>query len=247
METEEKVAKEMLSRDDLLNLVGIYLGDVLAHYGMWFTEAVHRLGIEKTLELEQRVLSRYFPSAVKRLARHLGIQLEETIPAFINSMSRQDLRGFMKNIAKTWVTGDGLWFQEVEKVEGIDVAKQINDACWAHFAAMEAHKIRNFLSLPREGGLNGLAEALKFRIYSSINSNDMRWSDDGSLVFAMNECRVQSARIRKNLPAYPCKSAGMVEYSEFAYGIDNRIKTQCIICPPDPLSENQFCAWRFSI
>ncbi|MFW5855438.1 MAG: DUF6125 family protein, partial [Thermodesulfobacteriota bacterium] len=46
---------------------------------------------------------------------------------------------------------------------------------------------------------------------------------------------------------YPCKSAGLVEYSYFAAGIDPRIRTECIGCPPDPHPEDWFCAWRFTM
>ena len=63
----------------------------------------------------------------------------------------------------------------------------------------------------------------------------------------MNDCRVQSARKRKGLDDYPCKSGGLIEYTTFAESIDPRIKTECIGCPPDPHPDEWFCAWRFSI
>jgi hypothetical protein len=66
-------------------------------------------------------------------------------------------------------------------------------------------------------------------------------------VFKMNECRVQSARKRKGLADYPCKSAGVVEYTYFARSIDDRIQTECIGCPPDPHPEEWYCAWRFTL
>jgi hypothetical protein len=58
---------------------------------------------------------------------------------------------------------------------------------------------------------------------------------------------VQRARIKKKLDDYPCKSAGLVEYTYFASTIDPRIKTQCIGCPPDDHPDDWFCAWRFSL
>ncbi|HMA84637.1 MAG TPA: DUF6125 family protein, partial [Desulfosalsimonadaceae bacterium] len=68
-----------------------------------------------------------------------------------------------------------------------------------------------------------------------------------SFVFQMNDCRVQAARKRKGLEDYPCKTAGLVEYTYFARSIDDRIKTECIGCPPDPHPEEWYCAWRFYI
>jgi hypothetical protein len=83
--------------------------------------------------------------------------------------------------------------------------------------------------------------------------NDSCWSHFSPFeawsifVFQMNDCRVQSARKRKGLSDYPCKSAGIIEYTTFAESIDSRIQTSCISCPPDPHPEEWYCAWRFSI
>ena len=48
-------------------------------------------------------------------------------------------------------------------------------------------------------------------------------------VFQMNECRVQRARMRKGLDDYPCKSGGLVEYTRFAEGVDDRIKNRMVL------------------
>jgi hypothetical protein len=63
----------------------------------------------------------------------------------------------------------------------------------------------------------------------------------------MNNCRVQYARNQRNLPDFPCKPVGIIEYGDFAKTIDPRIKTRCIACPPDPHPHEYYCAWEFSI
>jgi hypothetical protein len=70
---------------------------------------------------------------------------------------------------------------------------------------------------------------------------------DGVLRFTMNECRVQSARRRRGLPDFPCRSVGLVEFEGFAREIDARIATTCIACPPDEHPEDYYCAWEFRI
>jgi len=40
---------------------------------------------------------------------------------------------------------------------------------------------------------------------------------------------------------------GIVEYSTFAKEIDPRIKTRCIVCPPDKHPDDYYCAWEFVI
>jgi hypothetical protein len=88
---------------------------------------------------------------------------------------------------------------------------------------------------------------LNFRIYAQVNTQSTVAEGPGSLVFQMNECRVQSARKRKGLDDYPCKSAGLVEYTYFARSIDDRIETECIGCPPDAHPDEWYCAWRFTL
>jgi len=236
-----------MSKDQLIQLVGMFMGDVLVHYGMWFTEVVHRGGIATALELERQVLQQYLPLAASRLAPHFGLEMDGALPRVLANKSREELLLLIADIAKTWLTGDGLWFQAMEQSNGMTDAKQVNDTCWSHFAFMEAFKIRNYLGLGDRGGLEALEAALGLRIYSSINAHAASRETDGSLLFSMTECRVQTARRRKNLEDYPCKSAGMVEYAHFAQGIDPRIRADCVLCPPDRVPEDVFCTWRFSM
>ena len=99
--------------------------------------------------------------------------------------------------------------------------------------------------MPERPGLEGLKTALQLRMYSRVNVQSIEEEDDTTLIFRMNECRVQAARKRKGLPDYPCKTAGLVEYPYFATAIDDRIATECIGCPPDDHPEEWWCAWKF--
>ena len=92
-----------------------------------------------------------------------------------------------------------------------------------------------------------MKKALGMRMYAQINVQSIIDESSSSIVFQMNDCRVQTARKSKGMDDYPCKSVGLVEYTNFARGIDCRIKTECIGCPPDDHPEEWFCAWRFSI
>jgi len=50
-------------------------------------------------------------------------------------------------------------------------------------------------------------------MYAFINRQTIVDEGPKSFVFEMSECRVQQARQRKGLDDYPCKSAGLVEYT----------------------------------
>ena len=183
---------------------------------------------------------------MRRLAKEFDFQQEEGIPDFLREMPKEDQLSLLDSIAKNWLAQDGVWFQAVEFTRGMNDAKRCNDSTWARFSPFEAWSIKRMLGLGKHPGLDGLKKALNFRMYGRLNIQSCR-REGNALVFEMNNCRVQSARNRKGLDDYPCKSAGLVEYSTFATAIDDRIKTECLGCPPDSHPDNWFCAWRFVI
>ncbi|MBU8932811.1 MAG: hypothetical protein KOO62_02280 [candidate division Zixibacteria bacterium] len=157
-------------------------------------------------------------------------------------------RDMLVDFAKNWLAHDGLWFQAVEKQYGIEKAIELDTEAWAKFTVIEARRIMTRHSIPEHSGLDGLKKALGFRLYAFLNVQDIRNETDNSFEFVMIDCRVQSARKRKQMPLFPCKSVGLVEYAGFASTIDPRIKTECICCPPDAEAGDEFyCGWRFSI
>ena len=164
----------------------------------------------------------------------------------IENLPKEKLLILMKNFAKNWLAHDGLWFQAVEKAHDLDHAIDLDTQAWSRFSPIEAKRIKAFLNLPENGGLEALKEALEYRLYAVLNKQSSELKD-GKLRFYMNDCRVQSARKRKGLPDFPCKSVGIVEYNTFAAEIDPRIKTKCITCPPDDHPEEYYCGWEFWI
>jgi len=148
--------------------------------------------------------------------------------------------------AKNWLALDGLWFQSVERKLGMDEAMFHDEEAWRSFAAIEARRLKAFLNLPERAGLEGLARALELRFYSNLNAYEIVREAD-RLVFRNIECRVQSARARKNMPFHPCKSVGVIDYTEFSKAIDDRIRCRCISCYPDVTDESVSCSWEFSL
>jgi hypothetical protein len=162
----------------------------------------------------------------------------------ISQLPPDKLLELARNFAKNWLAHDGLWFQAVEKAHGLKEAIELDTQAWSRFSPIEAKRIKQFLNLPENGGLEALRTALDYRLYAILNKQSSELKD-GRLFFYMNDCRVQSARKRKGLPDFPCKSVGIVEYSTFAETIDPRIRTRCICCPPDDHPEDYYCSWEF--
>jgi len=165
----------------------------------------------------------------------------------LKNLTKEKLIDYIEDLSKNWLAHDGLWFQEVEKEFGIEKAIELDVNAWKTFSSIEAKRIMNRFNIPNNGGIPALVEALNYRLYSNINIQETIEITDNRCIFRMNDCRVQSARKRKNLPDFPCKTVGLVEYGIFAQTIDPRIKTRCISCPPDPHPDNYYCAWEFKI
>lgn len=166
----------------------------------------------------------------------------------LRSLSKDDLIRLVVDDARNWLAHDGLWFQAVERAHGIDAAIEADRAAWASFTVIEARRIMERLGLQPGGGIPALVECLGHRLYARLNTQEATEVTERRAVFTMRDCRVQSARRRKGLPDFPCKPVGLVEYAEFARTVDPRIRTRCIICPPDPPPpDGAACAWEFTL
>lgn len=167
--------------------------------------------------------------------------------AVLQNMSKDELIACIVDDAKNWLAHDGLWFQAVEKRYDMDTAIAADTDAWEKFTIIEARRIMARLGLEPGGGIAALVECLKHRLYARLNVQRCLEQTENRVVFQMNDCRVQSARKRKGLPDFPCKSVGLVEYSGFSSTIDPRIVTRCIACPPDAHPDDYYCAWEFTL
>ena len=236
-----------LSREDTARLIIDFLHRITIHHAMWLAEVQRQIGWEKAQDILKAAYERSYGIQMKRLSKTLGFEMQDDIHKPLLDLSEEGLTTLKESVAINWLANDGVWFQEVEFSRGMFDAKRCNDSCWAYFSPFEAWSIKRFLNLPERAGLKGLKKALQFRLYATINTQSITEETPTSFVFQMNECRVQTARKRKGLNDYPCKSGGMVEYPTFAESIDPRIKTECVGCPPDEHPEEWYCAWRFTL
>ncbi|THB76049.1 MAG: cytosolic protein [Desulfobacteraceae bacterium] len=246
MESCCSTPKEM-KREDKARFIIDMFNRIVVHYSFWLTEIRHQMGLEKSLEILENATGKSLGIQLKRLSDLFGFEIQDGMPKALLDLDDSMMNKVMDTVAKNWLANDGVWFQSIEFDQGMNDAKRCNDSCWAQFSPYEARAIKKFLGLKDTPGLDGLKQALGFRMYSLINTQSIVDEGKNSFVFQMNECRVQVARQRKNLDDYPCKSAGLVEYEYFARAVDPRINTECIGCPPDDHPEEWFCAWRFSV
>jgi len=171
---------------------------------------------------------------------------EERYPQ-LAGLDREQVEELLADAARNWLAHDGLWFQAVEAEHGMDAAIRADTEAWRRFTVVEAKRIMKRHGIEPGGGIPALVRALGLRLYSYINVQDVVEQDEKRVVFRMRDCRVQSARNRKGLPDFPCKSVGQVEYAWFAHTVDPRIRTRCLHCPPDKHPAESYCAWEFTL
>ena len=164
----------------------------------------------------------------------------------LDKLSREQLIEHLLIDSKNLVAMDGVWFQSVEREQGMDCAMHHDEEIWKRYTRSEAKRIKKFLGLGEHPGLEGLARALSYRMVDRANPSEVGYRD-GRLIYKILVCRVQEARTRKNMPLHPCKSAAVYEYGGFAEEIDDRIKCRCVSCYTDVTDASCSCAWEFWI
>jgi hypothetical protein len=244
---KKEAALDSLGNEDLAKLAMDMFHRIIVHHTLWFMEVEHQMGMQEALEVMDTAYRKSCNTQMQRLSKLFGFEMENGVPKPLLSLPREKLLELITATSINWLANDGIWFQAVEFKHGMFDAKRCNDSCWTKFSPFEAWSVKRYLGLQEKPGLAGLKQALQFRMYARINEQSIIEESPNSLVFQMNNCRVQSARKRQGLEDYPCKSAGLVEYPQFAKAIDSRIKTECIGCPPDAHPEGWFCAWRFTL
>ncbi len=239
---------EDLKREELVEFFLEMLHRWWMHYGLWFQAAQAQMEHDRFPRAERRVFAKTLANVMGRLGKIMGFAVDERgVPQRVKDMERGELAAAVRALAVNWYVGDGIWFQELEALYDMDLAKRANDSVWARYAPYEAEDIRLFLGLPPACGLQGLRAALPLRSAALINTYAYEWDTAGALLLRVQECRIQTARRRRGLPDYPCKSAGLVEHVFFARALDPRIEIQCLGCPPEEHAGDWCCAWRFSL
>ena len=164
----------------------------------------------------------------------------------IEPLSKEQLFELIEIYSKNWLALDGVWFQSIESKYGMDEAIFHDEEAWRRFSIIEATRLKQFLGLPEQAGLSGLAKALRLRFYAHINKDELV-QEGNTLCYRVLTCRVQSARARHGMEFHPCKSVGLIEYTGFASAIDSRIHCQCLSCYPDQTVPGCCCVWLFTL
>ena len=109
---------------------------IIIHYGAWFAETAHQVGLEKAMAVEDGIWDASLKNQMTRLGKTLGFPVEDGIPQALGALPREVLIDLIQNTAVNWLANDGIWFQAVENAFGMDDAKRSNDTCWTRVFAL---------------------------------------------------------------------------------------------------------------
>lgn len=165
----------------------------------------------------------------------------------LDLLSKDELKELVRIYARNIYALDGVWFQSVEGKNGMDEAMLHDENAWRKFTRTEARRIKKFLELPEQAGLEGLEKALAIRFSALSNPSVSLFREGDSLIYRINECRVQTARKNKGMPFHSCASPGFIEHDGFARVIDERIVTEMISCYPNVTDPECACCWKFTL
>ena len=109
----------------------------------------------------------------------------------LEKLGKEDLLRLIDIYSKNWLAMDGVWFQSIENQFGMEEAIEHDENAWRHFTVIEAKRIKEFLNLPEQAGLDGLRRALTLRMYSNLNEDEITILDN-VLTYRTLDCRVQN-------------------------------------------------------
>ncbi len=210
---------EDLSQEELSRLVLDMFHRIVVHYGLWFTEVRHQMGLDAALKALGAASERSVEIQLKRLSRQLGFRMQNGVPEPLLKMSKDSLLALLDSVSVNWLANDGVWFQAVEFDHGMNDAKRCNDSCWAHFSPFEAWSIKRLLDLPSQPGLGGLKKALQYRLYARINTQS--FIEEGS-----GQSRISDERLPRAVGTQAQGARGLSLQNRRSGGV-------CLLCPND--------------
>jgi hypothetical protein len=109
---------EQVDNDMLVQMVMDGFRRIIVHYGAWFAEVAHQVGLEKAMEVENNVWQASIGNQVDRLGKTLGFPTDNGLPSALLGLPRETLVDLIEKLSINWLANDGIWFQAVEKQFG---------------------------------------------------------------------------------------------------------------------------------
>ena len=165
----------------------------------------------------------------------------------LEELPKKTLVELARMYAQNWQTLDGLWFRNVEAQYGLEAAVKLDLKNWERQSVIKAERIKKILKL-NEGGLSSCLLVLSFMSWQLV-SPIFEYEEESpqKIVFYYPRCSVQEGREKQGKSEFPCKAMKLTLLSNIARVVEPRAAVRCLMCPPDPHSDNFWCKWELTI
>ena len=168
--------------------------------------------------------------------------MAETQRELLSKLPKEKLLDYVEMLHKNFWTLQNTWMLHVNKKYGQEAAEEFDSLVMGHTCEVEIYRAKKFLDLGND--FTALKTAYD---YSNLGMDmDYEWEiGDDKAVMRVTRCGMQLGRRKSDLPELPCKEIGFKVWPPITGVIDPKIKTSCVICPPDPHPEDLWCEWEF--
>ncbi|MCS7124896.1 MAG: DUF6125 family protein [Candidatus Bathyarchaeota archaeon] len=153
---------------------------------------------------------------------------------------------FFLQIRNLWRV-DGLYFLEIEKLFGTENATQIDASVWEAMAVLEAKSLQKTFNIVENPDTPTIMKLLRLTSWALDHPFKTVELFPNKAVLSVNRCRTQEARLKKGLGEFPCKHVRYSYLKAFVGALNQEVKVNCVVCPPDPRPNDLWCKWEFEM
>ncbi|MEM3626509.1 MAG: DUF6125 family protein [Candidatus Bathyarchaeia archaeon] len=142
---------------------------------------------------------------------------------------------------------DGLYFLNIEKRFGTEVASEIDAEVWESMAVIEAKSLQKIFKVNENPDVPVIMRLLQMSSWALDQPFKTIEIADRRSALSVNRCRTQEARLNKGLCEFPCKKVRFGYLKKFAQTFNPKVEVNCLVCPPDEHPRNLWCKWEFKL
>lgn len=160
-------------------------------------------------------------------------------------LPKEQLVDYIEMIHKNFWTLQGYYVLELEKRYGQNVAMEFDDIAFGRAAEVQVYRLKKFFNLGDD--MTALMKIFDFSEFCSNIKYEFREVTEKRLVWRVTKCPMQQARLKDGLPEIACKLSAIPINEKIAKAINPRMKSICVICPPNSHPEDRWCEFEFKI
>lgn len=160
-------------------------------------------------------------------------------------LSKKELIEYAEMMASNWWNLQNNWMLNITQRYGSETAAEFDALIFGRQAEVQAWRLRKLFSLGDD--IQSFIKAINVSTLLANVEFEYVEVDDKHCRIRVTSCSMQLARRKLGLPELPCKIAGIAANGRFASAMNPKIKTTCIICPPDEHPDDLWCEWQFDL